>query len=153
MIMTSKQSMIKNVCFRFEAAITIFGGHSATLRTGYRPVVHIGGIRQTVKMILPIDDDSNDGDGKLPECVQKNHGNSKTQKIKSGDVTRVTFKFVTRPEYIDLGMIFVFRSGLLHGVGCIIGTTSLDRDDDAQPEPIRKTRKNQYIAKKTRMIR
>jgi len=131
MVLISKAEMLKNVCYRFNAAVTIFGGHSATLRTGYSPVVHAGTIRQAAKMILSDENFPNDmSHWENKEKVQK--------KIKSGDVERVVFKFRMRPEYLDPGTVFVFRSGDIHGVGCVISIIPLDSDADAQPEPLKK---------------
>ena len=138
MVMISKPEMLKNVCYNFEAAVTIFGGHSATLRTGYSPVVHAGTIRQSAKLILP-DEKMTDEDITTLSLLTKKERNEKTQKkIKSGDVERVRFKFRTRPEYLDPGTVFVFRSGEIHGVGCVISVVPLDTDTDAQPEPLKK---------------
>lgn len=138
MVMISKAEMVKNVCYRFEAAVTIFGGHSATLRTGYSPVLHAGTIRQAAKLILP---DENLTDENLAEiaAMSKRERKEKAQKkIKSGDVECVVFKFRIRPEYLDPGTVFVFRSGDIHGVGCVVRVVSLDNDNDAQPEPLKK---------------
>lgn len=138
MVMISKAEMLKNVCYRFEAAVTIFGGHSATLRTGYSPVVHAGTIRQAAKLILP-DDTLTDEEQIAIAALSKRERKEKAQKkIKSGDVERVTFKFRIRPEYLDPGTVFVFRSGDIHGVGCVINVISLENDNDAQPEPLKK---------------
>lgn len=138
MVMISKAEMLKNVCYRFEAAVTIFGGHSATLRTGYSPVVHAGTIRQAAKLILP-DENLTDEEQAAIAALSKRERKEKAQKkIKSGDVERVTFKFRIRPEYLDPGTVFVFRSGDIHGVGCVISVVSLESDTDAQPEPLKK---------------
>jgi len=139
MVMISNPLMIKNVCYRVNAAVTIFGDHSATLRTGYSPVIHAGTIRQEAKLILPIDE-KQATDSALSKHEHKENGQ---HKIKAGDVDRVTFKFRMRPEYVDPGTVFVFRTGELHGIGCVIDVIPLDKDADAQPEPIkRKFRKS-----------
>jgi elongation factor 1-alpha len=136
--MISNAEMLKNVCYRYEAAVTIFGGHSATLRTGYSPVVHAGTIRQTAKLMLP-DDNLTDEEQFSIAALSKRERRYKIQKkIKSGDVEKVTFKFRLRPEYLDPGTVFVFRSGDIHGVGCVISVIPLESDADAQPEPLKK---------------
>jgi GTPase len=134
-VLISNSTMIKNVCFRFEAAVTIFGGHSATLRTGYSPVIHAGTIRQTAKLILP---ELTAEETLLVESNTLSKHEKPQRKIKSGDVDKVIFKFRFRPEYLDPGTVFVFRSGDLHGVGCVINVTPLENDPDAQPEPLKK---------------
>jgi GTPase len=138
MVLISKAEMVKNVCYRFDAAVTIFGGHSATLRTGYSPVVHAGTIRQAAKLILP-DDNLTEEQQVIIAAMSKRERKEKAQKkIKSGDVEKVMFKFRIRPEYLDPGTVFVFRSGDIHGVGCVINVLSLEADNDAQPEPLKK---------------
>jgi GTPase len=136
MVMISKLEMTKNVCYRFDAAITLFGGHSATIRTGYSPLLHAGTIRQSAKLIMP---DDNGNLNSVASSICKQEQKEPTQKkIKYGDVERVTFKFRMKPEYLDPGIIFVFRSGEIHGVGYIINILPLDKDDDAQPEPLKR---------------
>jgi GTPase len=138
MVLISKQEMIKHVCYRFEAAVTIFGGLSATLRTGYSPIIHAGTIRQAAKLILP-DDNVTDEDQKMIASLSKRERKEVAQKkIRSGAVEKVTFKFRIKPEYLEPGSVFVFRSGDIHGVGCVTKSLSLDQDDDAQPEPLKK---------------
>jgi hypothetical protein len=43
-----------------------------------------------------------------------------------------------KPEYLDPGTVFVFRSGDIHGVGCVISVLPLDQDPDALPEPTKR---------------
>lgn len=139
-VLISSLEMNKNVCFRFEAAVTIFGHHSATLRTGYSPVLHIGTIRQTGKLILPEITLTNE-EKNLTDIKEKDPFEKKDKphhKLKSGDVAQVDFKFSFRPEYLDPGTVFCFRSGEMHGVGCVIKVITLDKDPDAQPEPLKK---------------
>lgn len=136
-VLISKKEMTKNVGYKFEAAVTVFG-HSATLRNGYSPVIHMNTIRQTAKLILP-EEDITEEEKKALALLTKRALKEKSQcKLKSGDVAKVTFKFRQRPEYIDVNSIFVFRSGPLHGVGCVINILPLSEDPDAKPEPIRK---------------
>lgn len=138
MVMISNPEMIKNVCFRFEAAVTIFGGHSATLRTGYSPIVHAGTIRQAAKLILPDETLTEEEKDALSGLTKRERKNKAQKKLKSGDVEKVWFKFRMKPEYLDPGTVFVFRSGDIHGVGCVISVLSLDQDPDAQPEPTKR---------------
>lgn len=138
MVLLSHPDMLKNVCYRFEAAVTIFGGISATLRTGYSPVIHAGTIRQAAKMFLP-DDILTEEEQQTLSLISKREKIEKNQrKIKSGDVEKVIFKFRMHSEFVDEGMVFVFRSGDLHGVGCVIRIIGLNEDNDAKPEPAKK---------------
>jgi GTPase len=141
MVMISSPDMIKNVCFRFNAAVTIFGGHSATLRTGYSPIIHAGTIRQAAKLILPDEtlvEDEKDAISGSALTTKRERKNNAQKKLKSGDVEKVCFKFRMKPEYLDPGTVFVFRSGDIHGVGCVISVLPLDQDPDALPEPTKR---------------
>jgi GTPase len=129
MVLISDVERTKNICFHFNAAITIFGGHSSTLRTGYTPIIHAGTVRQSARLILS-DDSNNSRAPIVNEEIDKPN-----KKIKSGDVENVMFKFKSRSEYLDAGTVFVFRSGDLHGVGCVINIVAIDSDPDAQPDP------------------
>ena len=118
MVLLSDEGMInKYVGFRFCAAVSVFGNHSSTLRTGYCPVIHVGSVKQVAKMILPENTD---------------------KQIKSGDVAKVIFKFRQRPEYVEPGSLFIFRSGEIHGIGYVLETITIDKDNDPFPEPIKK---------------
>jgi GTPase len=137
-VLISEKDMIKNVGYRFESAVTIFTGNSCTLRSGYSPVIHSGTIRQTAKMIIP-EEQLSEEEKKALLLLSKRELKEKSQcKLKSGDVATVSFKFRQRPEYVDPGSIFVFRSGDLHGIGIVISVLPLDNDPDAQPESLKK---------------
>jgi GTPase len=117
MVLLKNKELVKNyLTYHITAAITIFH-HSATLRDGYSPMLQIGNVRQTGRMILePAKNDSKDY-------------------IKSKDFAYVTFKFKQRPEYIEPYQVFVFRSGGVHGVGIVLGTLPVNIDMDARPDP------------------
>uniref|UniRef100_A0A6C0EAM0 Tr-type G domain-containing protein n=1 Tax=viral metagenome TaxID=1070528 RepID=A0A6C0EAM0_9ZZZZ len=117
MILVSPKSLGDNVCFRFDAVITVLN-HPATLRTGYCPNLHMGTIKQSAKMTIDKD------------VVGK-------EEIRSGEFCVVSFKFISNPEFIEPYQIFVFRCGGVHGIGLVLKTTSLRDDPDAKPEPIR----------------
>lgn len=130
MVLITNPAMYKYVGYRFKAAVTIFDSHSATLRTGYSPVIHAGTIKQSAKLIIP--EDNRIVEGKLTN----NDILRQTQRtIKSNDIEVVWFKFRHRPEFLDPGTVFIFRSGDIHGVGCVISILPLDQDNDATPEP------------------
>jgi elongation factor 1-alpha len=142
-VLITNPSMYKYVGYRFKAGVTIFGTHSTTLRTGYSPIIHAGTIRQSAKLIIP--EDTKYMGIKLSK---KNMIRNTQRTIKSNDITVVWFKFRYRPEFLDPGTVFIFRSGDIHGVGCVIDVLPLEQDNDAQPEPIknkyRKLRKSNY---------
>jgi len=145
-VIISDQSMLKNMCFRFDAAITIFGGHSATLRSGYSPVLHAGNIRQASRLILNDEKLSPQETKELESLSKKDRKERQQKKIKSGDVEKVSFKFISRPEYLDPGTVFVFRSGEIHGVGCVIKTYQIDQNNQYdQPDPVKHKRRVKRI--------
>jgi elongation factor 1-alpha len=128
MVLIHDKELLKtSLCFRFDAVVTIFN-HAATLRNNYSPSMQIGNIRQTARMIIK------------PEL---NNGNDC---IKLGDYATVTFKFILRPEFLDVNQVFIFRSGCVQGVGVIINLIPIHLDDDAKPDAIKirknRTRKN-----------
>lgn len=140
MVLITNPAMYKYVGFRFKAAVTIFGSHSATLRNGYSPVIHAGTIRQSARLIIPEDKKQTDNENEL---TKRDILNITQRTIKANDIVIVWFKFINRPEFIDPGTVFVFRSGEIHGVGCVISVLPLEQDDDAQPDPAkRKYRKH-----------
>lgn len=115
-IIKNKDLINKYISWRFNAVVTIFS-HSATLRDGYSPMLQIGNVGQTGRMMLePAKNDTKD-------C------------IKSKDFAYVTFKFKQRPEYIEPYQVFVFRSGCVHGVGIILDNIPVNKDLDAKPDP------------------
>lgn len=115
-LIKSKDLINTNLCWRFNAVITIFN-HSATLKNGYTPSLQIGNVRQSARMIL-----------------DKNLNNDRDH-IKLKEFGYVTFKFKLRPEYIEPNQTFIFRSGCVHGVGIILNLIPLLDDIDAKPDP------------------
>ena len=117
-LLGSKDSIKNNLCWRFNAAITIFS-HSATLKNNYTPSLQIGNIRQSGRMTIdPILNNNNDH-------------------IKLKEFGYVTFKFKQRPEYVESFQTFVFRSGCVHGVGIILDVVAISQDNDAKPDPVK----------------
>lgn len=76
MVLLSSKEMFDKISYNFRAAISIFGSHSATLRDGYSPVIHIGTIRQTVKMTINNTNTDNNESGE-----QTNETNTAETKI------------------------------------------------------------------------
>lgn len=129
MIMTkTKELCNENLCYRFDAVITIFS-HSSTLKNDYTPSLQIGNVRQSARMIIK------------PELNQdRDH-------IKLKEFGQVTFKFKIRPEFIEKYQIFVFRSGCVHGVGIILDTLPILMDEDAKQDPTKSISRRQRINK------
>jgi elongation factor 1-alpha len=104
------------ICYRIKAEVHILN-HSATISTNYSPVLHIGPIRQTAKLI--IDKEENGGKDSLS----------------TGDKAKVIFKFKFKPEFIEDGTTLFFREGTTRGVGKVVGIVELVDDPDPNPEP------------------
>ena len=114
-LLKSKDSGKDNLSWHFNAAITIFN-HSTTLKNGYSPILQVGNVRQTGRMIFDPTKNQN------RDC------------IKSKEFAFVTFKFKQYPEYIEPYQIFAFRSGLVHGAGVILDIIPIYKDIDAKPD-------------------
>lgn len=71
--------------------------HPSTIRKKYEPVMHIGKISQTAKI------------------MEMEHEN-----LRTGDKAKVRFRFKYRPEFIEMDDIMVFREGRTKGIGKVI---------------------------------
>jgi GTPase len=133
-IVLSDRSMVRNVCYRFKALITVFEG-SITLKNGYSPVINMYTMRQTARMTIdPMD----------------NNGEDTVRSNTDAKVALVTFKFKTHPELVYPYDIFIYRSGNIQGIGMITACVPIDEDSDAKPDPTklkRVRRKNKIVAK------
>lgn len=91
-------TLIKNpVCIRkFIAKIYILH-HPTTIKKGYQPVIHCGGVKQTAIIV-----DMN------KDC------------LRAGDSARVVFEFKFQAEYLELNDTIFFREGICKGIGKII---------------------------------
>lgn len=117
-LLKSKELGYQNLCYHFDAAITIFS-HSSTLKNNYNPSLQIGNVRQSGRMIIK------------PEL------NEDRDHIKLKEFGHVTFKFKARPEFIEKYQTFVFRSGCIHGIGIILNILPVSIDNDAKPDRIK----------------
>jgi len=129
MLIKNKDLLKTNLCFRFSAAITIFN-HSSTLKNNYTPMIQIGNVRQSARMMFDIAD------------------NNGKDYISSKDYAYVTFKFINQPEFIEPYQLFVFRSDTVHGVGVILDILPINQDSDAIPDIVsrkKNIRKNKNI--------
>lgn len=71
--------------------------HPSTIRRKYEPVVHIGKISQTAKIV---------------EMREEN--------LRTGDKSLVKFRFKYRSEFIEMDDVLVFREGRTKGIGKIV---------------------------------
>lgn len=143
-VVLNSLSLVKNVCYRFKAVITIFTNptHSITLKTGYTPVIHLYTIRQSARMI--IDPSENNGQDII------------TFDGKNTMVVIATFKFKQNPEFVEPFNRFVLRSGSIQGIGLVTSILPIDEDVDARPDPVKhnrsRFRNKPKIADKTKTI-
>lgn len=114
-IVRNKSITKTNLCFHFNAGITIFN-HSTTLKNDYTPILQIGNIRQAARMLIN------------PNI----NGNKDTVCCK--EYAYVTFKFKYKPELIEQNQLFIFTSGNVHGVGIILDILPIIEDSDAKPD-------------------
>lgn len=114
-IVKNKDIVKTNLCYRFNAGITIFN-HSTTLKNNYTPILQIGNIRQSARMTIN------------PQL------NNDKDTVCCREYAYVTFKFKYKPELIEQNQIFIFRSGHVHGVGIILDILPISEDFDAKPD-------------------
>jgi len=80
----------------FYADIYILSSNNTTMKVGYQPVINCSTIVQTAKIV------------ELDKEV-----------IRGGEKAKVKMSFMHRPEYLEVGELFVFREGNLKGFGKI----------------------------------
>ncbi|MBA42880.1 MAG: hypothetical protein CMF62_02585 [Magnetococcales bacterium] len=124
-IVVSSQNQLKNICFEFSADIQILH-HSTTISGRFCSVIHCGVIKQSARIILERD-----------------------QVLKNGDKASVKFRFLQRPEFIEVGNQFKFREGNTKGTGIITNILPI-KSDTRGPEPIKK--RKIYKHKKPKII-
>jgi GTPase len=82
--------------YQFQAKVKICNS-SSTITKRYQPVVHCGGISQSVQIV----------------AMDKEY-------LRSYDEGIVTFRFMYRPEYLEVGNIFIMREGNLKALGKVL---------------------------------
>jgi GTPase len=82
--------------YQFQAKVKICNS-SSTITKKYQPVVHCGGISQSVRIV----------------AMDKEY-------LRSFDEGVITFQFMYRPEYIEIGNIFIMREGNLKALGKVL---------------------------------
>jgi GTPase len=83
--------------WEFEAEVVILH-HATTIKVGYEPIVHAKCVRQAAKII------------KMSQDL-----------IRTGDSAVCTFRFMSRPEFVEEGTTVLFREGRTKGIGRIVG--------------------------------
>ena len=80
---------------KFKADVQILH-HPTTIKVNYQPTIHCGTVRQCAKITYM--------DKPL---------------VRTGDSALVSFEFMYKPEYIEIGQEIVFREGRTKGIGTI----------------------------------
>ena len=88
--------MANPYCINEFTANCVILHHPTTIKVGYQPVIHCGNVRQSAKII--------EMDKEL---------------TRTGDETKVRFRFSFNPEYIEVGSKIIFREGRTKGIGTI----------------------------------
>jgi len=97
LVLLDKNLALKPV-IKFRAEVKVLH-HPTTMKVGYAPVFHSHTIRQTTRII------------EMDKEV-----------LRTGDIAKVMFEFIIRPEYIVEGETFVFREGKTKGIGTVLET-------------------------------
>lgn len=82
--------------YEFEAEVLILH-HPTTIKANYQPTIHCGTITQTAKI-----------------CSMEK------ELMRTGDRSKIKFRFMYRPEYLETNNYLVFREGSTKGIGKII---------------------------------
>lgn len=82
--------------YEFEAEVLILH-HPTTIKANYQPTIHCGTITQTAKI-----------------CSMEK------ELMRSGDRSKIKFRFLYRPEFLEKNNYLVFREGSTKGIGKVI---------------------------------
>ena len=82
--------------YEFEAVVLILH-HPTTIKINYEPTIHCGTVTQTAKI-----------------CSMEK------ELMRTGDRSKIKFRFMHRPEYIEKNNFLVFREGQTKGIGKIV---------------------------------
>ncbi|KAH8924834.1 P-loop containing nucleoside triphosphate hydrolase protein [Atractiella rhizophila] len=95
MAVIAKSEAMPKPVRRFEGQVLVLY-HNSTITTRYQSMLHVGPVRQTVK-ILKMDKEF----------------------IRTGDKATVVFEFLKQPEFVKVGQKILFREGKTKGLGVI----------------------------------
>ena len=104
-----------NCYSEFIAKVYIFH-HPTTIKENYQATIHIGTVIQAAKFAEIINIKPN-----KKNFINNNIKNNNNIKcLRTGDIAKVRFKFLFRPEYIENNSMFIFRENNSKGIGKII---------------------------------
>lgn len=97
----------------FIAKVFIFH-HPTTIKENYQATIHSGTVIQAARFLEIINIKPN------KKKINNEKNNNDVKCLRSGDIARVRFKFLFRPEYIENNSMFIFRENNSKGIGKII---------------------------------
>jgi elongation factor 1-alpha len=92
--------------WNFTAKITVLN-HSTTITNNYQTMIHCLNVKQQASISLPPEDSI----------------------LRSGSSITVGFRFMHRPEHIEIGSRFIFREGRTRGVGEVTALVAPQLED------------------------
>tara|TARA_Y100000746_G_scaffold217954_1_gene214136 strand:- start:64 stop:1497 length:1434 start_codon:yes stop_codon:yes gene_type:complete len=103
-----------NCYSEFIAKVFIFH-HPTSIKKNYQATIHSGTVIQAAQFSEIINIKPN-----KKKFVNDNNNNNDVKCLRSGDIAKVRFKFLFRPEYIENNSMFIFRENNSKGIGKII---------------------------------
>jgi len=117
------ESVPNRATWAFEADVIVLF-HSTTIHKNYQPVIQCMAMRQSAK---------------ISHIFEK-------EVLRTGDRSKVRFKFLYYPEYLKVGMRLIFREGRCKGIGII---TSINPSEDEPVEQNNEDEETKQIKEKT----
>ena len=97
-IVSSKDNLDSLHTSYFEAMVRVLVNHSTTIKEKYQPIINCGKIVQAAQIVKIYDNNV----------------------LRAGDSARIRFKFLYKPEFLELDDTFLFREGETKGIGKIV---------------------------------
>ena len=97
-IVSSKDNLDSLHTSYFEAMVRVLVNHSTTIKEKYQPIINCGKIVQAAQIVKIYDNNV----------------------LRAGDFARIRFKFLYKPEFLELDDTFLFREGKTKGIGKIV---------------------------------
>mmetsp|Transcript_25713 Transcript_25713/g.28040 ORF Transcript_25713/g.28040 Transcript_25713/m.28040 type:complete len:740 (+) Transcript_25713:101-2320(+) len=109
-------------CLEFEAEIEVVN-HPSKIRVNYEPVIHVGAVRQTGKIVsienLERLTTISDEEKVLEDFIPKSATSITSDEVGNGEVAIMRFRFLYHPEFITIGETIVIREDRMKGRGVI----------------------------------
>ncbi len=112
----TKDDINQTVYYEFEADVIVVGKHSTQITVNYQPVINCKKIVQTAR-VLNIEN---------------------KEYIRPGEMSKIRFRFIYRPEFLQVNDRFIFREGTTRGVGIIRRLIDTDGYDGYKRKAVKK---------------